>query len=416
MSSPDTDPTCPGEPDADCSQAYGTAPSDGIGPNMVVNANLIMGNAAEAGSGGGIRFQGINGVEVGTFPSNPERWYSVSVTNNIIANNVAGWDGGGVSLQDSLVVNLVNNTIISNDSTASSGTLFGAFFAPEASSPTPCPKDAQGASIRCIPLSDPQPAGLSSGRHSAEFLGSLPASITCPVGHGVGGTGTGGRINGACRAVSFPILVQRCALAEPCLQHRCDAAGDRIRNSAVHRHPGPRAESVDHRCMRGSASRYHLLGYRSYAAIIGPTNHASGFTFTPQASVLTSIAGYPGGGTGFRVNTASAPGVVRQYCNGSKIPPEVPNAGAVWYQVPPGTFEGNVPTPVFNLTAGATVDEGNNWINISWGPLSLIAPTTETNPTTETFLADYSLAAGSPAISYITNLNSATTYAAAPAY
>ncbi len=103
-----------------------------------------------------------------------------------------------------------------------------------------------------------------------------------------------------------------------------------------------------------------------------------------------------------------------QYCNGSKIPPEVPDAGGVWYQVPPGTFEGNVPTPVFNLTAGATVDEGNNWISISWGPLSLINPTSETNPSTETTLADYSLAAGSPAINYITNGNSSTTYTAAP--
>ena len=175
MSAPDTDPICPGEPDADCSHAFGTV-GDGIGRNLVINANLIMGNAAEAGSGGGIRFQGVNGVEVSTFPNNPSRWYSVNVTNNIIANNVAGWDGGGVSLQDSIGVNLINNTIISNDSTASSGSLFGAFFAPEASGPTPCPRDAQGANIRCVPLSDPQPAGLSSAGHSAEFLASLPGA------------------------------------------------------------------------------------------------------------------------------------------------------------------------------------------------------------------------------------------------
>jgi len=147
----------------------------------------------------------------------------------------------------------------------------------------------------------------------------------------------------------------------------------------------------------------------------GPTNHASGFTFTPQASVLTSIAGYPGGGSGFRANTASfSPGLVQQYCNGSKIPAEVPNAASVWYQVPPGTFEGNVPVPVFSLTAGATVDEGNNWVNISWGPLSLVAPASENNPAAETFLSNYSLAAGSTAIHYITNANSSNTYSVAP--
>jgi hypothetical protein len=65
--------------------------------------------------------------------------------------------------------------------------------------------------------------------------------------------------------------------------------------------------------------------------------------------------------------------------------------------------------PIFNLTAGATVDEGNNWINISWGPLSM------NNPSTGAVLGDYSLASGSQAINYITPGNSSTTYAAAPA-
>jgi hypothetical protein len=138
----------------------------------------------------------------------------------------------------------------------------------------------------------------------------------------------------------------------------------------------------------------------------------TGFTFQPKASVLSAsanLAQYPGGpGTAFRANTSSfTPGVAQQYCNGSKIPPE---AGAgVWYQVPPGTNEGNVPTPIFSLTAGATVDEGNNWINISWGPLSLV------NPSTNAALGDYSLAAGSPVINYIAPANSSATYTAAPA-
>jgi hypothetical protein len=34
-----------------------------------------------------------------------------------------------------------------------------------------------------------------------------------------------------------------------------------------------------------------------------------------------------------------------------------------------------VPNPIFNLTPAATVDEGNNWVNMSWGPLSLTNPT-----------------------------------------
>ncbi len=108
---------------------------DGTGPGLRINANLIMGNTAESGSGGGLRLQSVNGPEVSVFPKDPDRWYAVSVTNNIIANNVAGWDGGGVSLQDALAVNLVNNTIVSNDTTASAGVLFNTLGAPLASAP-----------------------------------------------------------------------------------------------------------------------------------------------------------------------------------------------------------------------------------------------------------------------------------------
>ncbi len=106
---------------------------------------MIIGNAADSGSGGGLRLQHVNGTDVLNWPNGTQcdatltnstcHWNTVRVTNNIIANNVAGWDGGGVSLQDSLAVNIVNNTIISNDSTASSGVLFGSLFAPLASAP-----------------------------------------------------------------------------------------------------------------------------------------------------------------------------------------------------------------------------------------------------------------------------------------
>jgi hypothetical protein len=41
----------------------------------------------------------------------------------MIVNNVAGWDGAGISLEDALAVRIINNTIASNDTTASSGVL-----------------------------------------------------------------------------------------------------------------------------------------------------------------------------------------------------------------------------------------------------------------------------------------------------
>jgi hypothetical protein len=119
----------------------------------------------------------------------------------------------------------------------------------------------------------------------------------------------------------------------------------------------------------------------------GPGNHASGLTLAPTYSVLTDAGDYPGNN-----NLGANPTVVSQYCNGSRSPPEFMSSG---YQVPPGIADAQVPNPIFNLTPAATVDEGNNWINISWGPLA------ETGPVTNTLLGNYALANGSPAINYI---------------
>jgi hypothetical protein len=54
-----------------------------------------------------------------------------------------------------------------------------------------------------------------------------------------------------------------------------------------------------------------------------------------------------------------------------------------------------IPNPLFSLAPAATVDEGNNWINITWGPLSLINPVTSTS-TASVFLGNYSPSSSSP--------------------
>jgi len=115
-------------------------------------------------------------------------------------------------------------------------------------------------------------------------------------------------------------------------------------------------------------------------------------------SVLTDASDYPG-----LNNIASNPTVVSQFCNGARTPPEFASGG---YQVPPGISDATIPNPVFSLSPAATVDEGNNWINIGWGPLAL------TNPVSGTALGNYALAVNSPAIDYIPT--SAPTYSVAP--
>ncbi len=57
-------------------------------------------------------------------PNNVNPWNTVTLTNNIIADNVAGAAAGGVSIVDALRVTAVNNTIAFNDSTATSQQAF----------------------------------------------------------------------------------------------------------------------------------------------------------------------------------------------------------------------------------------------------------------------------------------------------
>jgi hypothetical protein len=67
--------------------------------------------------------------------------------------------------------------------------------------------------------------------------------------------------------------------------------------------------------------------------------------------------------------------------------------------VPPGIADAIVPNPVFSLTPTATVDEGNNWVNMSWGPLSLVNPVSSTS-TSNVFMGNYSLQSSSQAINF----------------
>jgi hypothetical protein len=431
MGAPDQDPPCATTTDKDCLSPPNTiSPSDGTGPGLVINANLIMGNSADSGSGGGLRLQHINGNDVLNFPdgnnslrgatnancNSPDlvgcRWNTVSVTNNIIANNVAGWDGGGLSLQDALAVNIVNNTIVSNDSTASSGVLFGSLFAPLASTPgTNC--TANNGAQSC-----PQVAGLVSVTNSAVLQANLPSAasgFSCPAGHGSGDS---------CRNYSVPLLTNNLIWKNRSFYIGVGnfGTGNQSQQKVVTLYnsftttPAPSQPQADNSTSNGggaiitggtgacTSASYWEIGVRGDS---GPSNHVvvngSTLALTPTYSVLTDAADY--GPSNVTHNTATDPTVLSQYCNGSRVPPEL---GAMGWEVPPGTNETNaLPTPVFSLTPSATVDEGNNWINLRWGPLALA------NPSSNATLGNYGIAAGSSAINYIPS-NAGTAYTVAP--
>ena len=403
MGAPDTDPVCQvTEPDADCPVGL----SDGTGPGLVINANLFQGNAAESGSGGGIRLQGVNGSEVARFYNKPSSWYSVTMTNNIITNNVAGWDGAGISLQDALAVNIINNTIASNDSTASAGVLFNTLGAPLSGSPL-VPQSGQTTDGT---TSRPQPAGLVAIGNSSNLTGSLTGlKVVCPIGHA------------NCAFISNPLLYNDLIWENRSFYIGVSGPAADMTNqqnqvtlfNSFSTTPAPSQPQMAATQAYGNGATisggtgacptasYWDIGVRGDA---GPKDHGSGYTLSPVYSILSDTTGYSATNNH---NTNANPDVVSQYCNGSRTPPEMGSNG---YQVPPGISDATVPNPWFNLKPAATVDEGNNWVNISWGPLALI------NPVTNAVLGNYAPAPASPAIDYIPPTSMAGTLAPSTDY
>ena len=398
---------------------------DGTGPGLVINANLIMGNTAETGTGGGIAFQNVNGTEVIGFPFVPSLWNDVTVTNNIIANNVAGWDGAGISLLDALRTNIVNNTVISNSTTATAGILFNALGAPIASQTGKSCTNGTGTA------SCPQVAGIVSVPNSSQLsanIATLPkflgAQLACPANNYTGGGLLGSAFNANCRVASIPELYNNVVwqnsayyvgvspTTSPAFQQNLVTLYNAFLTTPAGTQPQSDATTANGAgsiitggtgaCLSGVS--YWDIGVRGDT---GPANHGSGVTLAPYYTVLTDAGDYAAAA---EHNTLKNPTVISQYCDGSRTPPEFAASG---WDVPPGIADATVPNPIFTLTPVATVDEGNNWINLRFGPLSLLNTVTSTS-TTNSVLANYGPASTSSVINYVPSTATAY-YAAAPA-
>ena len=119
---------------------------------VTVDGNLIQSNHAAAGHGGGIRTQFVNGRDIANDDRNGQ-WYRITMTNNMITNNVAGWSGGGISMSDTVRSRVHHNTISNNDATATVGPIVN------------------------VNTSDAQPAGISSEPHSPLLKAAIPVRI-----------------------------------------------------------------------------------------------------------------------------------------------------------------------------------------------------------------------------------------------
>jgi hypothetical protein len=189
-----------------------------------------------------------------------------------------------------------------------------------------------------------------------------------------------GRGNGICRNVSYPKLVNNLFWPNRAFHLEVGGFGTGLQTQQhlVTLIPTLNQTAMGS-CMGGA--HYWDIGVRGDT---GPADHSSGFTLNPSTSIFTSLdGGYNGNGNLAPANA----GLVSQYCNGSRVPPE---NGGLGYNVPPGVADATLPNPVFNLTPSATVDEGNNWVNMSYGPLTL------TNLLGAT-LRNYAITSGSPA-------------------
>jgi hypothetical protein len=88
--------------------------------------NVIQGNTAGAGDGGGIRLAFVNGRDIEVTAANATRsaWNHIEIYNNMVNDNIAALAGGGISLQDAARVSIVHDTIVNNDGTATAGVAF----------------------------------------------------------------------------------------------------------------------------------------------------------------------------------------------------------------------------------------------------------------------------------------------------
>jgi len=363
--------------DVDCPPGL----SAGTGRNLVIDSNLLIGNSAESGSGGGIRFQGVNGQEVIAFPTMPFFWHGVNVTNNIIANNVAGWDGGGVSMQDALKLNFINNTVVSNDTTASAGVLFKTIGSALASSPPPGCNPGSDPNASCYgpnaPVND-QPAGLVTMQHSPNLIAALPppgpglaSGVNCPMIATLIANTYSAVDDGDCRTYSKPVLLNNLFWQNRAFHIQIVGPGSGLQSQQNLVTLTPTLnQTATGQCVSGAT--YWDVGFRGDTSSTNPANIFGGPanpTLRLNNSILTSFSGGRYSGNG---NLAPGTSPVRSViCNGSRLPPE---NGGHGYNAPPGQSETTGLHQVFtvnNIRPDATVDEGQNWINLQYGPLAL---------------------------------------------
>jgi hypothetical protein len=285
--------------------------STGSGSVKILN-NLLQGNHAGAGDGGAISLAGINGTDATTAP------YAIDLFNNVIVDNVAGLAGGGVALQDAIAVRIINNTIAHNDSTATGSRAFT--VAPNTPGLT-------------ISQSTPQPGvGIAARGHSP----ALNAALGLPAGSGF----------------SNPQLVNTILLDNRMFHWRIDYTRD----------PTSPACQVS----AGGANSCYGLVYDGVSdlAVRGGTG-----SLNPQSSVLTNVAANAAYLALFG-NVAATSSL--DPTTGAQLAAPLSNVAFLREYVNGGrdAIVQMLEQQISNLQTAAALDEGGNFIDTRFGPLT----------------------------------------------
>lgn len=308
--------------------------------NVTIRDNLIRGNSAGSGDGGGIALLRVNGQDVQNNAANAANWYRILIQNNIVANNMAGFAGGGLSAQDAVRVDVYQNTIANNDSTATAGPAF-----------TPGGNQSR-----------PEPAGIALYRNSAALDAVIPNSAA----------------NARYRTYSRPRLVNDIVRGNRSMFLAYDLSLVPPR-FVVAPQAGVPADGIP-----ASPEPVPDQNIGVAARVAGPTvwvlDTISG-TRMVDHSLLVQGGHYCAIAGAANVCPAAATAVyLSEYLNAGKGI----TAG--------GRFSATL------LQPGVAIDEGGNFIRVVFGPLAI------TNPTTGTAYGDYHLRAASPALNVGVNV------------
>ncbi len=297
--------------------------SEGAG-QVRISRNLIQGNQAGAGDGGGIMLRRVSGQDIAdAFDSSESgnvhgQFDRIKIYNNTIVNNAAGGAGGAISLLDAARVDILSNTIANNISTATAGSAFeGA---------TPGVSTARVAGI----VAHAYDAAGGVGDLIADNPGQLPGRLEVPF--------------------SNPLL----------------------RNNVV-RHNRPYHYDIN--LAYGSQ-----LVEETYYWDLGVAG--VGGQMDPRRSLLSDATGYHG--SNLEDGDLNVDPLANEYLNGA-----------------PGTNPAS-PNEFTTVQAAPALDEGGNWIDVRYAPLSI---NDVDSATAGDQASDYHLSGGSDLIDAGSNAN-----------